>query len=346
MGPLHLVPKFTTKIPSPLDISLEPEVIGTNLVLATILMIPLAYSNELLSRMLDESEKKHHERKKAHRRFKLFGGWLEKTIVVNAEGRIIFKDKLRILILIFVYGLMFSLLERSWDPFSKEGVILFLSMAFVFGLVGLVDDFIQWRMIKKWKLPINLKFKPLNLLVAVISIVVSRMLFLMPGLMFGTPELIQTTEKGVPADKQKRLLKTNMITYTVIGLTAWIFTILTRNILQDSFAISGMILKIVGGVEAILLIIFAVIIENFFIQMLGLPGSFGRLLKKSNSKLWFVLLIGITFIFFHTLINPQGDLMDAIQKGNVLVFVGVACIFIVGVLCTYAFLWFRKKRKN
>ena len=42
---------------------------------------------------LEESEKKHLEKKTAPRRFKMLGSWLEKNIAVNAKGRIIFKDK-------------------------------------------------------------------------------------------------------------------------------------------------------------------------------------------------------------------------------------------------------------
>jgi hypothetical protein len=340
------VPKYTTYIPSPLDISLEPEVIGTNVFLAALLMIPLAYSNELLSRMLEESKKKHLENKKAPQRFKLIGRWLEKTIVVNKKGRVVFKDKLRILILIIIYGLIFSMLDSTWKPFTKEGILLFISMSVIYGIVGILDDFTNWRMIRKWKLPINLKFNLVNLLVAAISIVVSRFLFLVPGVMFGTPELLQTIEKGIPEPKQRRLLKTSMLTFTVIGLIAWILTLITGYILLDPPANPVISMEIVGGIEAVLLILFAVIIENYFIQMIGFPGSFGSLLKRSNRKLWFVLLISTAFIFLHTLINPQGDLINAIKKGNVIVFIGVVSVFVIGVFSAYAFRWVSKGLKK
>ena len=85
---------------------------------------------------------------------------------------------------------------------------------------------------------------------------------------------------------------------------------------------------LLGSLEAFLLIVFAVSLENLFVQMLGFPGGFGRALKRRNRWLWLGTLLIIAFLFFHTLINPRGELAEALQEGNVLVFLSVAAPFV------------------
>lgn len=335
-GPL--TPKFTTKIPTPLDISLAPEVIGTNLFLVALLMIPLAYANELLGRMMNEN--KANSNKKAPKRP---GRWFNSTISLNPKGGVVAKDKIKILVIILIYGLIFSLLDETWTPFSKEGMLVFLSMAVVFGIVGVLDDYIQWRRLKKWNLSIDLNVKSRNFLVAIISVVISRFLFLVPGVLFGAPELLQIDDEDISEKREKQLNKISMITLAVIGLVSWVLTIFTRKLFESSVVTNGTGSAILLGIEAMLLVVFAVIVENYFIYMLGLPGSFGHMLKKSNPIIWFFGLMSISFLFIHTLINPQGDLITAIQKGNVLMLVGVVVLFVTVVLSIYAYRWARNR---
>ena len=344
--PEPYIPEFTTYIPTPREISPNIIVILTNLLLAALLMIPFAYANELLGRMLKDKQERSSKNREASPESNKLGGWLKGNLSINTKGRIIFRDKLRILILILVYGLVFSFLDHSWKPLSKEGIILFISMAAIYGLVGLLDDFIRWRMIRKWNLPIHLKFKPLNLLVAAISIIINRILFMMPGLMFGTPDLLDADDDIIPRRRKIQLLTISMITLTLIGLLAWLTTIFTSMVLQDSLIMPGISRTIVAGIEAFLLIVFAVTLENFFAQMLGIPGSFGYMLKELNRNLWLIVLFAITFIFIHTLINPQGDLMNALQNGNVILFVAVVASFVTVIFISYGVFRIIKRRRE
>ncbi|MFC2029025.1 hypothetical protein ACFLTX_03755 [Chloroflexota bacterium] len=339
------VPEFTTYIPTPLDISLDIAVILANLLLAALLMIPFAYANELLGRMLKAYEEKRRNSRKASNWLTKIGAWLSGDLSTNLGGGIVFRDKLRILFIILVYGLVFSFMDNSWKPFSREGLTLFISMAAIFGLVGLVDDFIQWRMIRKWDLPINLKFKPFNLLVAGISILVTRFLPLLPGLMFGTPELMETDDDAVSRSRKIKLLLTSVITFSLFGLIAWSTTIWTRGILQDPSKLPGISRTLIAGIEAFMLIIVAVVIDNFFAHMLAFPGSFGALLKKISRVLWYIGLFIMTFIFIHTLINPDADILTALRDGNVILFVAVVASYVLIVFISYLIFRYRNQKR-
>ncbi len=340
------VPEFTTSIPTPLDISLEPEVIGTNVLIAALLMVPFALANEWFSRMLDDRRNLRAGKKPPPPWLRNFQEGFTIQPTDNIKGRIAFRIGLRVFILALVYGLLFSLLDSAWEPFSMEGALLFISMAITYGVVGMTDDFIQWRRLRKWKLPVRTTLSTTNLLVAMASIGISRILFLFPGVMFGTPELLRISEGDIPPKKRTKLLGISMLTFTLIGLAAWLLTLITQQVLGGSIESPAISPVIVGFLEALLLIIFAVVIENFFVQLLGFPGTFGHTFRKSNRALWLATLIAVTFIFIHTLINPRSGLTNALQKGNVIVFIGVIVAFIIVVLIAQFVQWIRKRRKK
>jgi len=134
-----------------------------------------------------------------------------------------------------------------------------------------------------------------------------------------------------------------MITLTLVGLLAWLTTIFTRMVLQDPLILPGLNRMLVASLEAFMLIVFAVTVDNFFAQMLGFPDSFGHTLKELSRNLWLIILFVITFIFIHTLINPQGELMDALQNGNVILFVAVVAGYVTVIFISYAIFKIRKR---
>ncbi|MFH1907304.1 MAG: hypothetical protein ABIL11_07985 [Chloroflexota bacterium] len=336
-GPL--VPEITTYIPSPLDVSTEPAVIGTNLFLAALMMLPFAVAAEFFTRTLAENEE---TLKRRFRPVNWFSRLQERLAGFFGQclGKTRFGDILKVVGVMLFYGLVFSLLDKTWNPFSLKGLILFLSMTIAYGVVGVADDIVQWRRIRRWGLPAELKIRPTNMLLAAISMATTRILSLVPGLMFGTPEALETDEKQFDEPKRNTLLKISLLTFTVIGLAVWLPTAVTGLLLKLS--LPEIVSTLLGGVEAFLLVIFAVALENLFVQMLGFPGSFGQSLKRRSRWLWIGLLVLVTFVFYHTLINPRGELAEAISQANVILFFVITGIFIIVSLIMH--LYFRGER--
>jgi alpha-tubulin suppressor-like RCC1 family protein len=323
-GPL--VPEITTYIPTPLDISTKPAVIGTNLLLAALMMLPFAVAAEFFTRTLAENEETLKRRVRPvnwlSRARESVYGFFDKRLGKTRVG-----DILKIVLVMLFYGLVFSLLDKTWNPFSLQGLVLFGSMTIAYGLVGIAADILQWRRIRRWGLAAELKIRPTNMLLAALSMATTRLLALVPGLMFGTPEALETDEKQFDEPRRNTLLKISALTFTVIGLTFWLPTIATGLLLK--LDLPEIAASLLGGLEAFLLVIFAVALENLFVQMLGFPGSFGHSLKRRSRWLWIGLLVLVAFLFYHTLINPRGDLAAAIQEGNVILFLSVAAAFVI-----------------
>lgn len=323
-GPL--VPEITTYIPTPLDVSTQPGVVGTNLLLAAFLMLPFALAAEFFTRTLAENEEILRRRIKPVDWIARLEQNIEKRIGAHLKKSVLV-DIAKLLGVMLFYGLVFSLLDRTWNPFSLKGLVLFFSMTIAYGLVGIADDILQWRVIRKWGLPANLTVRPTNFLLAIVSTFTSRIISLVPGLMFGTPEALHTDEERFNESQRNTLLKISAITFTSIGLVVWLPTIATG--LLQKISLPEIIGTFIGGLEAFLLVVFAVAMENTFVQMLGFTGGFGKALKKKNRWLWFGALIGVVFIFLHTLLNPRGELAAALQEGNVLLFLGVVVAFVI-----------------
>jgi len=321
------VPEITTYIPTPLDISTEPAVVGTNLMLAALMMLPFAVAAEYFTGTLSEHEA---TLRRIFRPVAWIGGRqrrLGKLAGTRLGYRLALIDIIKLLGVMFFYGLVFSLLDPTWHPLSLKGVILFVSMIVAYGLVGIASDVLKWRAIRRWGLPADLSVRPTSIVLAVASTATTRLLSLVPGLMFGTPEALQADESSFDARQRNSLLKISAFTFAVMGLGVWMPTAVTAALQRQS--LPEVLSRLLGGMEGFLLVVFAVTLENLFVEMVGLPSSLGQALKRRNRGLWLFVLVGVTFLFYHTLINPRGDLAQALQESNVILFLSAVGVFVV-----------------
>jgi alpha-tubulin suppressor-like RCC1 family protein/uncharacterized RDD family membrane protein YckC len=340
-GPL--VPELTTYIPTPIDISLSPPVVLTNLGLAAAAMILLTVASEMLSRVLAEHEA---EMRRAFRPAQFVGRWQQRLEAALGAGlgRRNWLDLLKVAGVVLFYGLVFSVLDRSWNPLTLTGVALFVQMAIAFGVVGIADDIAQWQAARRWGLPADLTLRPTNFLLAITSTACSRILALVPGIMVGTPEAFEIDRAALDRQKENRLLKIALGTLVGIGAGVWLVTVLTA-LAQKLDIVPELLAVLIGGVESLLLLIFAVSVQNLFVQMLALPGSVGRALLRWNRWLWAGGLLAVTFLFYHTLINPKGDLAAAWAGVNVRFFMATTAVFAgASFLIWLYFKWLDRRR--
>lgn len=333
-APGPLASELTTYIPTPLDVSTDPGVIGTNLLFAALAMIAFTSASGLLTRLLGENQGEVAKRLRVVR-------WVSaaQQRLGSALGARLTRPSLGGLIklvgLILFYGLVFSLLDRSWSPFSLAGLWLFGSMTIAYGLVGIAADIVQWFAARRWGLPAELTLRPTGVLLAVLSTAASRLFGLVPGLMFGTPDAFDIDPKALDRKRERWLLFVAAGTLLVIGVGAWVPTVVTA--LVQRLNLPEFFLAIVGGVESFLLVIFAVTVENGFVQMLPLPGTVGQALRRWNRWAWFAGLAAVLFLFFHLLMNPRGSLASALRVANVRFFILTVVVFVIGVGLIWAY---------
>ena len=333
--PDTLVPTITTQIPTPADISTDPPVVGANLLLAAFAMILFTISTEILNRNLGQLDPV------MVRRFRPIG-WVNRTRVrldaalpgrLAGKGHTRLANGLRLVGIVAFYGVVFALLDPTWDPLSVTGVWLVVIMAVSFGLVGLSGDIAAWAAARRWGVASDLSVKPGSLVIAVGSTLFTRVLVLVPGVMIGSPEALDIDAEHTDRRRLGGLAGVGLGTVLVIGLLAWLTTLATTA-LQGG---GGVMDDLAGGLGAFLLLVFAAAVQNGFVQLLSLRESAGLALRRTHRIPWAIALLVVTFLFWHTLVNPRGDLAEAIGSTNVqafLITVGIvfAAAVIVGVV--------------
>ena len=326
-GPL--VPTITTHIPTPLDLSTDPAVVGTNLVLTALALLLLTVSARLATRMLGE-----HEETIA-RRVPLVG-WLGRAEarVGSAVGGRLAGGRLRetaaFLVVVLFYGIVFSLLEPTWEPLSVTGLWLLVSFTIANAVVGMADDLVAWRTVRHWGLPAGLAVRPTSALVAMSSVGLSRVAGIVPGLLFGTPDALRYDGSALGEARARRLAVIGVVTMVAIAGVAWTITIATTGMARARELSVGL-----AGIEALLLLVFAAALQNLFVALLGMRGSAGELLRARSPIAWGVALAVVTFLFFHALLNPQGDPATALDNRNVQVVMGLVGAFSIVVFAAW-----------
>ena len=329
-----LVPVITTFIPTPLDVSTDPAVVGANLALAALATLVFMVSSEILSITLAENEERLQRglplARQVGRAFSRLGSALGARL--TRPGLF---DLIKFTGIVVLYGLIFSLLERYWNPLSLTGLYLFVSMAVAFGVVGLADDLVRYLVARRWGIPVSLNLRPANLLLAIGSTLISRIFTIVPGIMFGAPEAFVIDEDKADNRLKAGLLLAGAGTLLFLGVGGWLLTAITNALLAAGF-LPALLAILVGGLESLLLVIFAVTLQNAFVQMLALPGSYGQAFMKWNRWLWALCLGAVTFALYHTLINPRGGLATALQTTPVRLFLIASLVFVFA----SALVWF------
>jgi len=329
-----LVPDLTTHIPTVTDVSTDPAVIGANLLLAALAMVAFVVASEVLDRTLAAHE--------AHlQRAMLPARWLgrvqrrmDAALTTRWRGGP-WPDRLRLAGIVAIYGLIFSFLQPGWRPFSVTGLFLFLAMALAFGVVGLSSGIAKWAVARRLQVPAGLALRPANLLLAGASTGLSRAFSLVPGLMFGKPEAFDIAGALPETSKQGRVLGAGALTLAGVGAVAWLATIPT-SLLQRA-ELPGWLAGGIGGAEAFLLLVFAIAVQSLFIELLVFPNTAGRFLSRRHRLLWLASLVGVAFVFWHTLINPSGRLASALKTANVRFFLAVVGAFVAFALGAWAY---------
>jgi hypothetical protein len=324
LGPL--VPGITTHIPTPAGISTNASVIEANLLLTGLVVLALVIATELLNRSLGELQGALSGPLSIVRRFQRALARLDAATLQRLAGRHRrLADVARLGGIAAFYGLAFALLDPTWDPLTVTGAWLVLAMAVAAGVVGLSGDIAAWAVGRRWGVVGDLEIRAGSLLAAVGSTLVSRVVALSPGLMIGSPEAIDIDPDRIDQRRLGMIGAVGVGTVLLIGFTAWALTLGTAALRGTNPSLDVAL----GGADAFLLLVFAFAVQNGFVQLLSVRQSAGLALRRTHGQVWGIALLVVTFAFWHTLVNPGGDVATALRTTNALAFLATAGVALV-----------------
>jgi VWFA-related protein len=333
---------------TPLQISTDPKVIGTNAFLAILIALLFGLTSTVLNDTLN-SNRDAFERSllgRAAAAIKKFGQMLARPL-----GQVAFKGKkvvpyLQVAAFLLVTALIACFLEPSFRFFTWPSVGVFFAMLFSVGLVNLVYEGSQVVAARRFHLDAALKLNPSGIVVALGCVLLSRLAGFVPGYLYGVAggyALGSAVELG--RRREATISGTALGATLLLALLAWGLTVPT-SLLQGALGaegVGGFFGGIVGGLQNGLLTIFFVGLEVVFLEMFPVQPTNGSALFAWNKVAWGLGFGAVAFIAFHTLLTPDSAYLDTVRNTSLDLLLGMLFLFSV---VTVALWYFLEKRKQ
>jgi hypothetical protein len=329
------------RIPAPQQLSSDPRVIGTNIFLAILMALIFGAMSTALGNMLRDEEPRIREWLKALGIERLFS-WVKGAFQWSLGHLAIRRGCLTlplVLVIFALYGILFAFLEEGTSIFSREGIILAVTLAFTVGLVSFGGDIARRFMAWLWHKKSRFNLYPANLMIAAGTVILSRVLHLSPGIVFGTPG---GADVDIPEDRRERrevaLAFATLAVLALIGAAGWVISGVIFSLLDTPF--DGRLIPVIATIfnlsQDASLALFLTALETLFFESLPLAYGTGRTILKWSKIGWAVVFLPIAFLFNHAVLNPQSGFLDSFMNPNVR-FLWFVLIVLVGVT---AGLWF------
>lgn len=327
------------EIPAPQQVATAPSVLGANVFFTLLLAIIFGICITVLDNMLAEEEWRIQTWLRAYgidtvvERLKSVFRW--GTARGVRQGLLTLP---LVALILAMYGIIFALLEGESSLLSREGALLAITMAFSVGIVSFSGDVVRRIFGRIWGEQSRFNLYPISLLIALATVGFSRVLALTPGIAFGVPG---GAEVDMPPDKREareRVLSiATLVSLVVIAGVGWLLSglILRGTIVPLEERLAEQAAVIASGLYNVSLIVFLVGIETAFFESMPVAYTSGRRLFKGSKILWALFFIPVTFLFMHTLLNPQSDFLASFSTPNVQLLWAI----LIGLVGLTSFLW-------
>ena len=183
-------------------------------------------------------------------------------------------------------------------------------------------------------MPAALRIRPLNLLIILIAVLVSRAIGFLPGFLIGLPAsyaLMTEATETETEQPQARIVSAGLIVVMIIAVITWLLAIpidllMGGLIAQTSDPASVLGVNLLGAVQSIVLTIYVVAIELAFIALFPWTLTSGHRLFVRNRLIWGIVFGLVAFVSLETIFNPSLSGFDVFQNPTLLIIGGVLAI--------------------
>lgn len=249
---------------------------------------------------------------------------------LSARGLAWLLEGAKLLLVLLILGLVFSFLDPSFSFANPSWWLLVIAVMISTGVIGLIDDVAMVLYSRRNGGGGTLALNGGNSVIALGSMVVSRLAGLAPGIIFGSAGSSQGELRGDP----HMLSAIGIGAVALVALTAW--------------GISAFIPQVPGAdlwLATLMLLIFAVGIQTLFFEFIPVPGNLGSDLFKGRKLWWIAGFALIAFLFLQTQLNPSGDFLGAFNKPNMLALILLTTVFCVISGGLWLYFWNRDRRR-
>lgn len=207
-------------------------------------------------------------------------------------------------------GLVYSLLSPDFG-FNNPTLILFFSLVAGLAVTTYVYDGGQVLFAeKRYGVPAAIKFFPIALIIACISVLVSRLTHLHPGVVYGFVASAVILS-SIDHRREAKLLFFAMASLFAASMLAWLLIDPVRDLATDdnkwwSAALeAGVVAVFLGGIQGLLF------------TLVPLEFIDGKKVFSWNPIAWFVLTLAVGFVFFQFVLHQNGTFAQSWDKESI-----------------------------
>ena len=247
-------------------------------------------------------------------------------------------------IIFLLYGLIYSFLDRGFTLLSLGSLYLFCAMTITVALVSLAEDAARWWVARQWRVSASVEPQGTRLGLAILAVVISRILGLAPGIVFGSHGRLQVPAGRRFSRRQEQwLVLGGVLSILGLGLGFWIVTYLTDTISATMLFLQGItpLWGVLMGLQNLYLLIFIVALQTAFFQMIPLGVTCGGEIYRWNRLLWAILFACMTFVLAHTQLNPGEAALDIFNQVEIQILTSGLALLVLTTLSIWAY--FRRR---
>ncbi len=320
------------KVLLPGEVSKDPQVIGANLVLTALLLLVFYFAASLFNSTLKENYESI--RRLARPTItKLRLRWLSGQVREGATAR----HSLRMFVILLVTAVINGVVEPRFG-WSLEGLMVFLAMVVMATISTFSYNGVRVFVTQRWfHVPALIKAYPLAILLAVGSVLLSRLVGFKPGLIFGFVGAFTLLPPGT-LDMRQRSIGILWGTLAVIIVSVSAFFLrqpLGRPQAGPEYWLDYTLSALVtGGILRLLL------------GMLPLAFLDGGTVAAWKKWVWAGLLAAIVYFFIHIVVGQNDKWLEAAKNIDIWILFGLALTGLALSIAFWVLFRYRARRRE
>jgi hypothetical protein len=243
------------------------------------------------------------------------------------------------LVILSLAGVIYGFAEPGFG-FNDKSLVLFSSIFLGLGLVTYTYSGGQALLTRRgFGVPAAVKLFPAGIAVAIGFVLLSRVESIQPGIIYGFIASFGVLGgASLTRHQEGQTIFFPGVALLALCIGAWLLLGPFRDLAEEN---DGWLAAVP---EATVAAVFVGGLEGFFFNMIPLRFMDGAKLWNWNKLLWLVMTGGVTFLFWHVLINKEDSYFSALQKTEVAT--GVVILGICIALSAGLWLFFYLRSRN
>jgi hypothetical protein len=335
---------FLASVRDAAHLDLDLDVVGTNLLLAIVLMILVGISSALFNSTLDENRAQIEgwfARPAALLRPSTAALGLTASIGSAAAASRRLSRPVRVAAILAVTAGVYGFLSPDFG-LDGRSLLLFVSLMLGLGIVTYISEGGMAELgARRYRLRAGVRIFAAALSVAVVCVLLSRLVGFRPGILYGFVASFALLAPAAIGRRESAVL----VVVPWFGLMGASLAALVLLVPLRAAAAGGES-WLIGLLEATAAIVLVAGLEGVLFNMIPVDFMDGMKVARWNPIVWAVLFTIAAFLFWQLLLNQDGAYLDAMRQTKVIAAIGVAVFCAVASIAMWTFFRLRGRHEG